>query len=257
MGCVVSAPVDGSTHARTLALDRDGGAGRRGTTSGPGTRAREIERDDGRGDGRARCKLVLLGASGCGKTSLSARFTRDAHAANVEATVGAAFASRTITVRRGRDGDDSTDGDGANANANALGEVKFEVWDTAGEERYASLAPLYYRGASAAMIVFDVTSRETLTRARYWANELAARADARCATTLVGNKIDAAAARETTSEEADALAREFAMTGGYVETSAKTGAGVREAFEILGRDALARARDAHDRARDVSPALAR
>ena len=256
MGCIASAPVDASTRARTLALDRDAAAGRRGTTSGPWTRAREVERDFGRGDGRARCKLVLLGASGCGKTSLSARFTRDAHEANVEATVGAAFASRTIEVRLGRDLDAATDGDDANARA-ALGEVKFEVWDTAGEERYASLAPLYYRGASAAMIVFDVTSRETLTRARYWANELAARADARCATTLVGNKIDAAAARETTSEEAAALAREFAMTGGYVETSAKTGAGVREAFEILGRDALARARDAQDRARDLSPALAR
>lgn len=168
---------------------------------------------------RARVKLVLLGASAAGKTSVSGRFARETFSSECKATVGAAFASKTCDV------------DGAR--------VKFEIWDTAGQERYASLAPLYYRGASAAMIVFDVTSRESFERARYWAEELRRHGDPECATTLVGNKTDLDE-RATTASEALALAEEYSMCGGYVECSAKTGSGVKEAFEAVGRDALAR-----------------
>ena len=85
-----------------------------------------------------RVKLVLLGASGAGKTALSTRFVRGTFdGENASATVGAAFASTTRAL------DD------------ARARIKFEIWDTAGQERYASLAPLYYRGATAAMIAPD------------------------------------------------------------------------------------------------------
>ena len=123
----------------------------------------------------ARVKLVLLGASGAGKTALSTRFVRGTFdGENASATVGAAFASTTRALDDGR------------------ARIKFEIWDTAGQERYASLAPLYYRGATAAMIAFDARDGASLERARYWAEELRKHGDARCRVVLVGNKIDAA-----------------------------------------------------------------
>ena len=228
MGCGFSAPAHARGDGRRDVTLEDG-ATRRTRARGRG-RAREGARaSDARAgaEGRARVKLVLLGASAAGKTSVSARFARGTFSSECKATVGAAFASATREVDGGR--------------------VKFEIWDTAGQERYASLAPLYYRGASAAMIVFDVTSRESFERARYWAEELRRHGDPECATTLVGNKTDLEE-RATTTSEAEALAEEFSMRGGYVECSARTGAGVAEAFEAVGRDALARV--AGDAARD-------
>ena len=121
-----------------------------------------------------RVKLVLLGASGAGKTALSTRFVRGTFdGENASATVGAAFASTTRAL------DD------------ARARIKFEIWDTAGQERYASLAPLYYRGATAAMIAFDARDGASFERARYWAEELRKHGDARCRVLLVGNKLDA------------------------------------------------------------------
>jgi len=176
----------------------------------------------------ARVKLVLLGASGAGKTALSTRFVRGTFdGENASATVGAAFASTTRALDDGR------------------ARIKFEIWDTAGQERYASLAPLYYRGATAAMIAFDASDDASLERARYWAEELRKHGDARCRVVLVGNKIDATrdGAREAAREAGEALASEHGMAA-YRETSAKTGEGVREAFEDVARAVMRGREDA-------------
>jgi len=173
-------------------------------------------------------KLVLLGASGAGKTALSTRFVRGTFdGENASATVGAAFASTTRALDDGR------------------ARIKFEIWDTAGQERYASLAPLYYRGATAAMIAFDASDDASLERARYWAEELRKHGDARCRVVLVGNKIDATrdGAREAAREAGEALASEHGMAA-YRETSAKTGEGVREAFEDVARAVMRGREDA-------------
>lgn len=176
----------------------------------------------------ARVKLVLLGASGAGKTALSTRFVRGTFdGENASATVGAAFASTTRALDDGR------------------ARIKFEIWDTAGQERYASLAPLYYRGATAAMIAFDASDDASLERARYWAEELRKHGDARCRVVLVGNKIDATrdGAREAAREAGEALASEHGLAA-YRETSAKTGEGVREAFEDVARAVMRGREDA-------------
>lgn len=83
-------------------------------------------------------KLVLLGDSAVGKSSLVLRFVRNSFSEHQESTIGAAFLTQTLQVA----------GDG----------VKLEIWDTAGQERYHSLAPMYYRGAQAAVIVYDISS---------------------------------------------------------------------------------------------------
>ena len=84
-------------------------------------------------------KLVLLGDSAVGKSSLVLRFVRGQFFEYQESTIGAAFLTQTVALN------DTT--------------VKFEIWDTAGQERYHSLAPMYYRGAAAAIVVYDITNR--------------------------------------------------------------------------------------------------
>ncbi len=84
-------------------------------------------------------KLVLLGDSAVGKSSLVLRFVRGQFFEYQESTIGAAFLTQTVALN------DTT--------------VKFEIWDTAGQERYHSLAPMYYRGAAAAVVVYDITNR--------------------------------------------------------------------------------------------------
>merc|ERR1712086_1026137 len=87
-------------------------------------------------------KLVLLGDSAVGKSSLVLRFVRGQFFEYQESTIGAAFLTQTVALN------DTT--------------VKFEIWDTAGQERYHSLAPMYYRGAAAAIVVYDITNRVRL-----------------------------------------------------------------------------------------------
>jgi len=100
----------------------------------------------------AQFKLVLLGESAVGKSSLVLRFVKGQFHEFQESTIGAAFLTQTVVL------DDTT--------------VKFEIWDTAGQERYHSLAPMYYRGAQAAIVVYDITNADTFTRAKSWVGEL-------------------------------------------------------------------------------------
>ncbi|EMD42925.1 small GTPase Rab5, putative [Entamoeba histolytica KU27] len=83
-------------------------------------------------------KIVLLGDSSVGKSSIVLRVCKDEYKEFQENTIGAAFLTKTLIV----DGET----------------IKFEIWDTAGQERYHSLTPMYYRGSNAALVVYDITS---------------------------------------------------------------------------------------------------
>ncbi|KAL7977163.1 hypothetical protein Chor_009112 [Crotalus horridus] len=120
-------------------------------------------------------KLVLLGESAVGKSSLVLRFVKGQFHEYQESTIGAAFLTQTICL------DDTT--------------VKFEIWDTAGQERYHSLAPMYYRGAQAAIVVYDITNMDTFVRAKNWVKELQRQASASIVIALAGNKADLASKR--------------------------------------------------------------
>jgi len=113
-------------------------------------------------------KLVLLGESAVGKSSLVLRFVKGQFHEYQESTIGAAFLTQTVML------DDIT--------------VKFEIWDTAGQERYHSLAPMYYRGAQAAIVVYDITNQETFARAKTWVKELQRQASPNIVIALAGNK---------------------------------------------------------------------
>ena len=97
-------------------------------------------------------KLVLLGESAVGKSSMALRFVNGRFSEFQENTIGAAYLTKSVVI------DDNA--------------VKFEIWDTAGQERYNSLAPMYYRGAQAAIVVYDITNADTFERAKSWVKEL-------------------------------------------------------------------------------------
>ena len=104
------------------------------------------------------------------------------------------------------------------------------IWDTAGEEKYHAMAPVFYRGAQGAVVIFDVTNRETFNRATKWFKELNEFAEGNIKIILVGNKIDLPN-REITNEEAQALAHRYKCN--FLEVSALLGTNVNEIFNSL------------------------
>ncbi|XP_062384237.1 ras-related protein Rab-18-B [Sardina pilchardus] len=156
-------------------------------------------------------KILIIGESGVGKSSLLLRFTDDTFDPELAATIGVDFKVKTIAIDGNR--------------------AKLAIWDTAGQERFRTLTPSYYRGAQGVILVYDVTKRDTFTRLENWLNEL----ETYCTRNdlvkmLVGNKIDKDN-REVDRNEGLKFARKHSML--FIEASAKTRDGVQCAFEEL------------------------
>ena len=152
-------------------------------------------------------KVVLIGSSSVGKTSIVIRFSKNTFSANQESTIGAAFISRDIQTDKGS--------------------VSLHVWDTAGQERYRSLVPKYSQGAAAIIIVYDVTDVESFNSAQMWFDEARQNHPGKVIWFLVANKCDLTPANVDPEE-----AKKFAADNGlnYIETSAKTGQNIQELF---------------------------
>lgn len=178
----------------------------------------------------ATAKIVLLGESAVGKSSIALRFARDEFLANQETTIGAAFLSRLVTLPPPAAASPSPSTGGSRS-------LKFEIWDTAGQERYRSLAPIYYRGACGALVVYDITNSESLKKAQTWIRELRTNADPTLTIFLVGNKKDLETLRQVPSEEGRRLAEEEEVAGFY-ETSAKDSSNVEQVFLDLAAQLL-------------------
>eukprot|EP00891_Asterochloris_glomerata_P006442 jgi/Astpho2/6442/Aster-08287 len=159
----------------------------------------------------AQAKLVLLGDMGAGKSSLVLRFVKGQFFDYQESTIGAAFLTKTMPEHG----------------------IKFEIWDTAGQERYRSLSPMYYRGASAAVIVYDITSSESFKKAQDWVKELQRQGTPNMVISLVGNKADLESARQVTQDEAKSYAEENGLF--FWETSAKSNSHVSELFQDMAK----------------------
>jgi len=100
-----------------------------------------------------------------------------------------------------------------------------------GQERYHSLAPMYYRGASAAIVVYDITNQPTLNRAKAWVKELQRQGNPNIVIVLAGNKVDLAGSREVDASEVKCYAQEAGIM--FMETSAKTNYNITELFEKI------------------------
>uniref|UniRef100_A0A8C9N056 RAB17, member RAS onco family n=1 Tax=Serinus canaria TaxID=9135 RepID=A0A8C9N056_SERCA len=120
--------------------------------------------------------------------------------------------------------------------------VKFEIWDTAGQEKYQSVCHLYYRDAHAALLVYDIANKQTFSRAKLWLEELEKKfLPDEIVIALVGNKTDLAAEREVTTEEGE----DFARTKGllFMETSAKSNHQVNDVFMAIVQELLRREKE--------------
>ncbi|KAG6615756.1 Rab11 family GTPase [Phytophthora cinnamomi] len=157
-------------------------------------------------------KIVLLGNSGVGKTNLISRLHKGEFNEEFTSTIGVEFLTHVVKV-------DNTD-------------VKAQIWDTAGQERFHAMMSTYYRKAAGALLVFDVGNRASLLDVERWLDQLLNVAEPGLHATLIGNKCDLPAdKRVVTAEEARQFAAAHHMA--YVETSAKTGINVQEAFQGL------------------------
>lgn len=164
-------------------------------------------------------KIVLLGDSSVGKTSLVHRFTNDSFNQNTANTIGAAFITKNFK----------------SATQNRT--VKLEIWDTAGQERYRSLTPMYYRSARVALVCFDLSDiASSFERVRYWVEQM----DLNSSNSepferrimVVGNKSDAY--DESTGDELAAIkqyCKEHKLE--LFQNSAKCGEGVHELFTYI------------------------
>eukprot|EP00292_Cryptomonas_paramecium_P022088 CAMPEP_0113697716 /NCGR_PEP_ID=MMETSP0038_2-20120614/22288_1 /TAXON_ID=2898 /ORGANISM="Cryptomonas paramecium" /LENGTH=163 /DNA_ID=CAMNT_0000620757 /DNA_START=313 /DNA_END=802 /DNA_ORIENTATION=+ /assembly_acc=CAM_ASM_000170 len=109
--------------------------------------------------------------------------------------------------------------------------VRLQLWDTAGQERFRSLIPSYIRDSSVAVIVFDVTSKESFDNTGRWIDEVRQERGEDVILALVGNKTDLTEKRQVTREEGEEKARKYKIL--YVETSAKAGLNVKSLFRSL------------------------
>lgn len=152
----------------------------------------------------------MVGDCGVGKTQIRNRYTLDEFNPESKSTIGVEFAFKTMDI----------DGN----------EVKSQIWDTSGEERYRAITSAYYRGSVGAIIVFDVTKHKSFQSMENWIAQLRQYGDENIVGCIVGNKIDLPN-REVTTREASKLAETAGFL--YMETSALDGTGVHKAFKLV------------------------
>ncbi|KAG7444300.1 GTP binding protein [Guyanagaster necrorhizus] len=158
-----------------------------------------------------RTKIVLLGDQSVGKTSLITRFMYDTFDNTYQATIGIDFLSKTMYL------EDRT--------------VRLQLWDTAGQERFRSLIPSYIRDSSVAIVVFDITNRQSFLSTTKWIDDVRSERGNDVIIVLVGNKADLSDKRQVTLEEATAKATQLDIL--FMETSAKAGHNVKSLFKKI------------------------
>ncbi len=178
---------------------------------------------------------------GTGKSSLTVRLCEGRFSNSHDVTIGVEFGSRIVPV-----GPPANASLGINAPTDASIQAKHEdqkkmklsLWDTAGQETYKSITRSYFRGASGALLVFDLSRRSSFESVTAWLEDLRQIAEEGIVVILVGNKSDLASQstdveggtkRAVTKEEAEDWCRREGIMQ-YVETSAKSGEGVERAF---------------------------
>jgi small GTP-binding protein len=158
-------------------------------------------------------KLVFIGDSGVGKTCIISRFLKGTFEHNINSTDGASYASKSIDV-----------------NGKSL---VLDIWDTAGQERYKSLTKFFYKGAKMAILVYDITRKESFDNIKsFWYNQIKEYGDEGILLGIAGNKSDKYDEEAVPEEEA----REYAKSIGAVFqlTSAQNNSGINELFKSMG-----------------------
>eukprot|EP00053_Salpingoeca_punica_P006510 m.61502 g.61502 ORF g.61502 m.61502 type:complete len:214 (+) comp13727_c0_seq1:268-909(+) len=164
-------------------------------------------------------KILIVGQSNVGKTSIVMRYTQNKVPGNYKMTIGVDFFSKTVTLQDGKD-------------------IQLQLWDIAGQERFSAMSPIYYRNADACVIVFDLSTKKTFEEVGKWKESLANHADdyfrhqnKHFPVFLMGNKADKLPHVIKKGEIDDTVKKEGLLE--YFEVSALTSNGVREAFKVI------------------------
>ena len=160
-------------------------------------------------------KIVLLGDPAVGKSSLVQRFCSDKFEDKYKITIGGAYLQKEVNLKNGDI-------------------LKLHIWDTGGQEKFRSMASLYYKDAVAAILVFDLSNKESLDSLNYWVKELNENVDnTNFVISLAGNKSDLPnEMKQVSYNDGKNFCKDTDITIFY-ETSAKTGTGVKELFTAL------------------------
>eukprot|EP01116_Phalansterium_solitarium_P003838 TRINITY_DN14669_c0_g1_i1.p1 TRINITY_DN14669_c0_g1~~TRINITY_DN14669_c0_g1_i1.p1 ORF type:complete len:214 (+),score=35.26 TRINITY_DN14669_c0_g1_i1:180-821(+) len=153
-------------------------------------------------------KYIIIGDMGVGKSCLLHQFTDHKFMQDSPHTIGVEFGTRIVDV--------------------ASKKIKLQIWDTAGQERFRAVTRSYYRGAAGALLVYDITRRATYNHLTSWLSDARSLTNPNTVIMLVGNKKDLDESRDVSYEEASKFAEENGLI--FIESSAKTGDNVEEAF---------------------------
>ena len=156
-------------------------------------------------------KVVILGASGVGKTCIGLRFVKDQFVPYTASTIGASFLVKELSISGQK--------------------IMLQIWDTAGQERFRTISSTYYRGAHGIIVVYDVTEMESFNNVKQWLHEIDRYASENVNKLLVGNKSDLTSKRQVETESAKEFAESVNIP--FLETSAKNATNVEDAFMTM------------------------
>lgn len=168
------------------------------------------------GEKAAAFKVVLLGEGRVGKTCLCLRYVQNSFSDQQQSTIQATYLDKRLNVGKRS--------------------VRLMIWDTAGQERFHALGPIYYREANGALLVYDITDRESFNKVRTWVKELRGIVGPDIILVIAGNKSDLVKKRQVNEDEASAYAE--TVNAQHILCSAKTGKMVDEVFLELTKGML-------------------
>jgi len=161
-------------------------------------------------------KVVLLGEGRVGKTCLCLRYVQNSFSDAQESTIQATYLEKKLNV-------------GKNP-------IKLMIWDTAGQERFHALGPIYYRDAQGALLVYDITDRDSFGKVQHWVKELRKIVGPDIVLLIVGNKADLEKDRQVSDDDAQSYAKTVGAS--HLLCSAKSGKGVDNVFLELTKGML-------------------
>ena len=156
-------------------------------------------------------KVILIGDSGVGKTNIMSKFLKNQFLEDSKATVGVEFGSK-LFIQQGH-------------------KIKAQIWDTAGQEKYKSITSAYYKGSKGALVIYDITQKETFANIEKWVNDLKCKGDPKITIIIIGNKSDLEEKRQISKEQGEEKAKSFGCA--FLETSAFSGDNIEKAFEMM------------------------
>ena len=156
-------------------------------------------------------KIILTGDSGVGKTNILSRYVNDTFSDSTKSTVGVELGCKIEEINNSK--------------------VKIQIWDTAGQERYKSITKTYYKGAKGALIIYDISRKESFINVDKWIDDLKESGEEDVCILLIGNKCDLDNIRQVSTDEVSKKAQQYKI--GFCETSAKNAKNIDYAFQTL------------------------